>query len=596
MMVSDRVCALWGAVRYVRWVRCVATSNVIMKVLLAVRAVGRAVGVIRVIFLAEVGVHSSSGQGTRRRRSLVLRELDELHDARVGGSSLDRERHVRRSQHVAESLLVHSGHSADVLRRLAAEERPQDLVVADCSPDRLDVVAGVDHLTDAGKQPPHLVPHERVRVDVVLAARETSVDRDAAAATVGLLVRPGWPRPDSPARRQERARARLVRLVELRQGRSQARPRALDHGQAAQRSHPRRTSGLCRRGCPGRRKPTRRMMNPGDPGNPGRGPMWSLHIPTTGPLAGIRLLCASPQGGISPAPLRTDRRDQLCVPTPISWMKLLQRATTQVSSRNQFPSRNPRSYSLGVRAYMPSRLHKTSMKLHASLHNTQDQPHPVYLNINYDVVLPPAEVGDLAALLAALEKLRARSPGIMKAAHPGSVRVQPTTASGGKVAPEMPIAWEKGGLALKPRRERTRVESVPLAQAEQHEQQQREQRQRERQRKRDERRQRERQRKQQREQERREQRQHDQERRQREQQQREQREQERQRERLRLDRLWAEAEAPPVVAVLSVEVAAVPAGSTGAQVGDVIDVQIPAGLVEAARRALMRQAYALPHC
>ena len=44
------------------------------------------------------------------------------------------------------------------------------------------------------------------------------------------------------------------------------------------------------------------------------------------------------------------------------------------------------------------------------------------------------------------------------------------------------------------------------------------------------------------------------------------------------------------------EVAAVPAGSTGAQVGDVIDVQIPAGLVEAARRALMRQAYALPHC
>ena len=85
------------------------------------------------------------------------------------------------------------------------------------------------------------------------------------------------------------------------------------------------------------------MMNPGDPGNPGRGPMWSLHIPTTGPLAGIRLLCASPQGGISPAPLRTDRRDQLCVPTPISWMKLLQRATTQVSSRNQFPSRNRNS-------------------------------------------------------------------------------------------------------------------------------------------------------------------------------------------------------------------------------------------------------------
>ena len=116
-------------------------------------------------------------------------------------------------------------------------------------------------------------------------------------------------------------------------------------------------------------------MNPGDPGNPGRGPMWSLHIPTTGPLAGIRLLCASPQGGISPAPLRTDRRDQLCVPTPISWMKLLQRATTQVSSRNQFPSRNPRSYSLGVRAYMPSRLHKTSMKLHASLQITQDHPH-----------------------------------------------------------------------------------------------------------------------------------------------------------------------------------------------------------------------------
>lgn len=123
-------------------------------------------------------------------------------------------------------------------------------------------------------------------------------------------------------------------------------------------------------------------MNPGDPGNPGRGPMWSLHIPTTGPLAGIRLLCASPQGGISPAPLRTDRRDQLCVPTPISWMKLLQRATTQVSSRNQFPSRNPESYSLGSEGIMPSCLHKTaSMKLRASLHNTQDQPHPVYLNI-----------------------------------------------------------------------------------------------------------------------------------------------------------------------------------------------------------------------
>jgi hypothetical protein len=122
-------------------------------------------------------------------------------------------------------------------------------------------------------------------------------------------------------------------------------------------------------------------MNPGDPGNPGRGPMWSLHIPTTGPLAGIRLLCASPQGGISPAPLRTDRRDQLCVPTPISWMKLLQRATTQVSSRNQFPSRNPKSCSLAVKAYMPSCLHKTSMKLQASLLITQDQPHPVYLNI-----------------------------------------------------------------------------------------------------------------------------------------------------------------------------------------------------------------------
>ena len=123
-------------------------------------------------------------------------------------------------------------------------------------------------------------------------------------------------------------------------------------------------------------------MNPGDPGNPGRGPMWSLHIPTTGPLAGIRLLCASPQGGISPAPLRTDRRDQLCVPTPISWMKLFQRATTQVSSRNQFPSRKPeilQSWSEDI--YMSSRLHKTSMKLHASLHNTQDQPHPVYLNI-----------------------------------------------------------------------------------------------------------------------------------------------------------------------------------------------------------------------
>ena len=71
------------------------------------------------------------------------------------------------------------------------------------------------------------------------------------------------------------------------------------------------------------RPPQRQLMNPGDPGNPGRGPMWSLHIPTTGPLAGIRLLCASPQGGISPAPLRTNRRDQLCVPTPISWMKLL---------------------------------------------------------------------------------------------------------------------------------------------------------------------------------------------------------------------------------------------------------------------------------
>ena len=82
VMVSDRVCALWGVVRYVRWVRCVAASNVIMEVLLGVRAVGRAVGVIRVIFLAEVGVHSSSGQGTRRRRSLVLGELDELHDAR----------------------------------------------------------------------------------------------------------------------------------------------------------------------------------------------------------------------------------------------------------------------------------------------------------------------------------------------------------------------------------------------------------------------------------------------------------------------------------------------------------------------------------
>ena len=116
---------------------------------------------------------------------------------------------------------------------------------------------------------------------------------------------------------------------------------------------------------------------------------------------------------------------------------------------------------------------------------------------DYEVVLPPAEVGDLAALLAALEKLRARIPGIMKAAHPGSVRVQPTTASGGKVAPEMPIAWEKGGLALKPRRQRRRVKAVPLAQAEQHEQQQREQRQRSaaqrderRQRKRDEQRQR----------------------------------------------------------------------------------------------------------
>ena len=52
-----------------------------------------------------------------------------------------------------------------------------------------------------------------------------------------------------------------------------------------------------------------------------------------------------------------------------------------------------------------------------------------------------------------------------------------------------------------------------------------------------------------------------------------------------------------MVAVLSVEVAAVPAGSTGAQVGDVIDVQIPEALVEAGRRALpLRQAYVLPHC
>ena len=28
-------------------------------------------------------------------------------------------------------------------------------------------------------------------------------------------------------------------------------------------------------------------MNPGDPGNPGRGPMWSLHISTTGPSLGL---------------------------------------------------------------------------------------------------------------------------------------------------------------------------------------------------------------------------------------------------------------------------------------------------------------------
>ena len=38
MMVSDRVCALWGVVRYVRWVRCIAASNVIMKLLLGFRA------------------------------------------------------------------------------------------------------------------------------------------------------------------------------------------------------------------------------------------------------------------------------------------------------------------------------------------------------------------------------------------------------------------------------------------------------------------------------------------------------------------------------------------------------------------------------
>ena len=88
------------------------------------------------------------------------------------------------------------------------------------------------------------------------------------------------------------------------------------------------------------------VMNPGDPGNPGRGPMWPLHIPMTGPLAGIRLSCAGPQGGISPGPLRTNRRDQLCVPTPISRMELLWRATTLVSSRNRFPSRNPKSYGL----------------------------------------------------------------------------------------------------------------------------------------------------------------------------------------------------------------------------------------------------------
>ena len=43
-------------------------------------------------------------------------------------------------------------------------------------------------------------------------------------------------------------------------------------------------------------------------------------------------------------------------------------------------TRNPTA--LGVKAYMPSCLHKTaSMKLRASLLITQDQPHPVYLNI-----------------------------------------------------------------------------------------------------------------------------------------------------------------------------------------------------------------------
>ena len=59
-------------------------------------------------------------------------------------------------------------------------------------------------------------------------------------------------------------------------------------------------------------------------------------------------------------------------------MKLLQRATTQVSSRNQFPSRNP-NCSLVTEAKPQTQ--DCLMKLHASLHNTPRPPTPVYLNI-----------------------------------------------------------------------------------------------------------------------------------------------------------------------------------------------------------------------
>ena len=99
----------------------------------------------------------------------------------------------------------------------------------------------------------------------------------------------------------------------------------------------------------------------------------------TGPLTRISSLCASPQGGISPAPLRTNRRGQLCVPTPISEMKLSRRATTEVSTRNQFPSRNPTEYSLRRRLRLRASL--TAREAHSLTLKPPYTKQPVYLTI-----------------------------------------------------------------------------------------------------------------------------------------------------------------------------------------------------------------------